>query len=426
MSTEIIPEASATVLVVDDNPTNLSLLFDLLSHEGFKVLVAPDGEGAIAQLGYVKPDLLLLDVMMPGIDGFETCRRLKANDLTQDIPIIFMTALSAISDKVKGFDVGAVDYITKPIDREELLARLKTHLMIRRLQKTLQTQNLALQKEISDRIAAESALRMFLHAVSHDLRNPVTAMLMLLRHLLRGVTSAHLDRPNHPLTEQKEYASAAERAIVPKSTLEKMEQSTERQLNLINSLLESHANDIKGLVLHRQPQAIGQLVEGVIVDLEPLLLENRATTSISIASNLPLVSIDPTQICRVWQNLISNALKHNLPGLHLTIDATIKTTIEPTDNENADSLPRPEASASESPLTPMLLCRIADNGIGMTPEQCQNLFDLYTQGKQPQQTLGLGLGLYICRQIITAHGGEIWVDSQLNVGSQFWFTLPVA
>jgi two-component system, sensor histidine kinase and response regulator len=425
MSTEIIPEASTTILVVDDNPTNLSLLFDLLSDEGFKVLVATDGEGAIAQLGYVKPDLLLLDVMMPGIDGFETCRRLKANDLTQDIPVIFMTALSAISDKVKGFDVGAVDYITKPIDREEVLARLKTHLTIRRLQKTLQNQNLALQKEISDRIAAESALRIFLHAVSHDLRNPVMAMLMLLRHLLRGVTTDHLGQSNHPSTEVKEPAIASKSAIIPKSTLEKMAQSTERQLNLINSLLESHANDIKGIVLHRHPHALSQLVEGVISDLEPLLDENRATFTLAIASNLPLVLIDPTQLCRVWQNLISNALKHNPPGLHLTIDAMIYDTSS-ENSENADVLSRPEASASESPLSPMLLCRIADNGIGMTPKQCQNLFNLYAQVNQPQQTLGLGLGLYICRQIIAAHGGEIGVNSEPNVGSQFWFTLPIA
>jgi two-component system, sensor histidine kinase and response regulator len=409
MNTEIIPDASATILVVDDNPTNLSLLFDLLSHEGFKVLVATDGEGAIAQVGYVKPDMLLLDVMMPGIDGFETCRRLKSSELTQDIPIIFMTALSAIQDKVKGFDVGAVDYITKPIDREEVLARLKTHLTVQRLQKTLQTQNIALQKEIDDRIAAESTLRMFLHAVSHDLRNPVTAMLMLLRHLLRGVTSRHVDQFAHPSVGDKEHA------IVSKSTLEKMAQSTERQLNLINSLLESHANDVKGIVLHTSPHDLSPLVAGVISDLEPLILEYKATIEIAIAPNLPLVAIDPTQICRVWQNLIGNALKHNPPELHLTIDVKIDTD----DSVNADRLQR-------STSVPMLLCRIADNGIGMTPEQCQNLFELYAQGKRPQPTLGLGLGLYICRQIISAHGGEIWVDSKPNVGSQFWFTLPIA
>jgi two-component system sensor histidine kinase/response regulator len=425
MSTAIISEIPATILVVDDNPTNLSLLFDLLSNQGFKVLVATDGEGAIAQVGYVKPDLVLLDVMMPGIDGFETCRRLKSNHLTQDIPIIFMTALSAISDKVKGFDVGAVDYITKPIDGEEVLARLKTHLTVQRLQKTLQSQNLALQKEISDRIAAESSLRIFLHAVSHDLRNPVMAMLMLLRHLLRGATTGHMVQPDHLQTEAKELAIAAKTAIVPKSTLEKMAQSTERQLNLINSLLESHTIDIKGIVLHRSSHVLSQLVEGVISDLEPLLLENRATFTLAIASALPLVLVDPTQVCRVWQNLISNALKHNPPGLHLIIDAVIYDTSS-QNSQNTDILPQPEASPAELPLSTMLLCRIADNGIGMTPEQCQSLFNLYTQVNQPQQTLGLGLGLYICRQIITAHGGEIGVDSEPNMGSRFWFTLPIA
>ncbi len=421
MNTANTTEASATILVVDDNPTNLSLLFDLLSYEGFKVLVATDGEGAIAQVAYVKPDLLLLDVMMPGIDGFETCRRLKSNPLTQDIPIIFMTALSAISEKVKGFDVGAVDYITKPIDREEVLARLKTHLTVQRLQKTLQSQNIALQKEIDDRIAAESSLRMFLHAVSHDLRNPVIAMLMLIRHLLKRVTSGNLSQSQPLSTESAQLAIAEAGAIVPKSTLDKMEQSTERQLNLINSLLESHANDIKGIVLHRGPNAIAQLVEGVISDLEPLILENKATIAFSIASNLPLVSVDPTQVCRVWQNLISNALKHNPPGLHLTIEAKSDTAIAPANGENIQN-----ADISPRALSPsMLLCRIADDGIGMTSEQCQNLFELYVQGKKPQQTLGLGLGLYICRQIITAHGGEIWVDSKPNQGSQFWFTLPI-
>jgi two-component system sensor histidine kinase/response regulator len=332
--------------------------------------------------------------MMPGIDGFETCRRLKQSTLTQDIPVIFMTALSEISDKVKGFDVGAVDYITKPIDREEVIARLKTHLTIQSLQKTLQAQNLALQKEIDNRITAESALRMFLHAVSHDLRNPVTAMLMLVRHLLQRVPSGH------PSTDKEENKIETEGTIVAKTILEKMAQSTERQLNLINSLLESHVNDVQGIVLHKQPQPLSQLVEGAISDLEPLLLENGVILANSIALDLPLVLVDATQLCRVWQNLISNALKHNPSGLHLTIDATL--------------------------TPPMVLCTVADNGIGMTPEQCDNLFNLYAQGKRSQSSLGLGLGLYLCRQIITAHGGEIGVDSTPNVGSKFWFTLPIA
>ena len=118
---------ASVILLVDDNATNLSILVKSLSEAGYKVRVAQDGESAIAQIPYAKPDLILLDVMMPGIDGFETCRRLKAVPETQAIPVIFITALSDVFDKVKGFQVGAVDYITKPFEIEEALVRVSTH-----------------------------------------------------------------------------------------------------------------------------------------------------------------------------------------------------------------------------------------------------------------------------------------------------------
>ena len=172
------------ILLVDDTPTNLGVLFDSLSNSGFKILVALDGESAIEQVDYVVPDLILLDILMPGIDGFETCHRLKSKDSTKDIPVIFMTALTETVDKVKGFGVGAVDYITKPIQTEEVLARVNTHLSIQNLKKALLEQNERLQQEICDRQKAEEALRLLLHSVSHDLRNPVTGMSMVLRNLL--------------------------------------------------------------------------------------------------------------------------------------------------------------------------------------------------------------------------------------------------
>ena len=134
------------IVIVDDKPTNLGVLFDFLTDSGFKVLVAQDGESALQKVQYAHPDLILLDVMMPGIDGFETCRRLKANPATQDIPVIFMTALSDTVDKVTGFSLGAVDYVTKPVQQEEVRARVTTHLMIRNLQKQLQEQNQKLKQ----------------------------------------------------------------------------------------------------------------------------------------------------------------------------------------------------------------------------------------------------------------------------------------
>ncbi|NER47479.1 MAG: response regulator [Symploca sp. SIO1A3] len=151
--------AKSVIVIVDDNPTNLGVLFDFLHDSGFKVLVAQDGESAIQKVEYAHPDLILLDVMMPGIDGFETCRRLKAKASTKDIPVIFMTALSETVDKVKSFTLGAVDYITKPVQQEEVIARVTTHLKIQKLQKTFQEQNLQLQEEIKERKRTEESLR---------------------------------------------------------------------------------------------------------------------------------------------------------------------------------------------------------------------------------------------------------------------------
>ena len=139
------------ILIVDDTPTNLEVLFDFLADSGFKVLVAEDGETAIERVEYAPPDLVLLDILMPGMDGFETCRCLKANERTKDIPVIFMTALSETVDKVRGLNLGAVDYITKPLQHEEVLARIQLHLSLQKLTKTLKEQNLRLEQEIQER-----------------------------------------------------------------------------------------------------------------------------------------------------------------------------------------------------------------------------------------------------------------------------------
>jgi len=151
----------SVILIVDDSPTNLEVLFDFLEDSGFKVLVAEDGESAIARVEYAPPDLILLDVVMPGMDGFETCRRLKANESTKDIPVIFMTALSETVDKVRGLNLGAVDYITKPLQHEEILARVKIHLSLRNLSKTLTEQNVCLEQEIQERKRVEEDLRRY-------------------------------------------------------------------------------------------------------------------------------------------------------------------------------------------------------------------------------------------------------------------------
>lgn len=204
---------TGTVLIVDDSPTNLEILFEFLGDFGFKVLGAQDGEIAIEKVKHATPDIILLDVMMPGIDGFETCRRLKANALTRDIPVIFMTALSETVDKVRGFALGAVDYVTKPVQYEEVLARINTHLTVRNLSKKLQEKNIQLQQEISDRQRMEEALRQ-----AHD-------------HLERRVEerTSELQTANELLKQEIRDRQHAEKAL---------RQSEERFRQLAENILE--------------------------------------------------------------------------------------------------------------------------------------------------------------------------------------------
>lgn len=150
-----------TILIVDDNPANLGVLFNYLDSSGFEIMVAQDGESGLEKAEYNQPDIILLDALMPGLDGFEVCRRLKNSPLTSNIPVIFMTALTGAEDILKGFSVGAVDYVTKPIRQEELLARVATHLRLRDLTRQLQLANQQLQQEVVERRVAEAALEKY-------------------------------------------------------------------------------------------------------------------------------------------------------------------------------------------------------------------------------------------------------------------------
>ncbi|BBD58775.1 two-component sensor histidine kinase [Nostoc sp. HK-01] len=239
-----------------------------------------------------------------------------------------------------------------------------------------------LQAALRDRQRTEEALRVFFHAVSHDLRNPVLGSLMVLRNLLenQGVGNDFIS--------------------MPRSTLERMVQSSDRQLNLINSLMEAHVNEVQGLVLQRKPLQLYMVVVDAIADLEPMLQKNQTNLINLVTADLPLINADSTQLWRVFSNLIGNAIKHNLPGLQITINAIVEGE--------------------------KIYCTVNDNGVGISPEQSQRMFDLYFRGKNNSYSLGLGLGLYLCKQIVQAHGGEIGVQSSLATGSTFWFTLPIS
>ena len=199
----------STILIVDDNPTNLEVLSGVMVDSGWEILVALDGESAIEQMEYARPDLVILDVMMPGIDGFETCYRIKSNAALQDIPIIFMTALSDTRDKVKGFSLGAIDYITKPFQTEEVLARVKTHLQIRELTQQLQTQNQKLVREVEERMSAQSALEKLTKELELRVRER-TSKLSQSEHQLRLKTK-ELEESLHHLKHTQSQLVQAEK-----------------------------------------------------------------------------------------------------------------------------------------------------------------------------------------------------------------------
>jgi signal transduction histidine kinase len=221
-----------------------------------------------------------------------------------------------------------------------------------------------------------------INALSHDLKNPVMGTSLVLQGLL--------SQPDPKLS-------------IDRRVLEQLLAGSERQLNLINSLLEAQSAEVGTMILHRQPLHLKNTVDRVVNDLDAIVRLHHMTVVNLVDANLPAIDADKTQLWRVFNNLISNALTHNPRGTKIEIVA--------------------EVTGDRSQW---IRCSVRDNGIGISPAQLPHLFELYTRGKKARRMPGLGLGLYLCQQIVTAHGGEIGVTSQPGNGSNFWFTLPVA
>ncbi|GBE74847.1 two-component hybrid sensor and regulator [Microcystis aeruginosa NIES-87] len=359
-----------SVLIVDDLPNNVRLLSIMLTEKGYQVRKAINGQMALNTVRSLIPDLILLDINMPDLNGYQVCEQLKADEKTREIPVIFISALDDVFDKVKAFQVGGVDYISKPFQGEEVMARIENQLTICRQKKQL-------QNEIKERQKTEETLEIYLHAVSHDLRNPVIGMSMILNNLIKN--------------------SQGETKEVSRKILQQMANSCDRQLTLIDSLVETRQNDLWGVSLELKPLSLYEIGQQIGQEWELRLRENQATLINNFSPDLPLVNADAHHLWRVFENLLANALKHNPQGIIITFSARLEGNY--------------------------LRCSIADNGVGISETQRKQLFDRYQRGNNNNQ-ISLGLGLYLCRQIIHAHGGEIGIMNNDEKGSQFWFTLP--
>lgn len=265
---------------------------------------------------------------------------------------------------------------------------------------------------------AHRQLQVFLHSISHDLRTPVVGTSIVLKGLLK--------KPIDPQHNPDEI-------IVKRSVVERLLQGSDRQLTLINSLIESHATELQGIILHCEPLHLKPLVDSVLFDFQHRFSEKQIQLQHRIRDDLPIIYADTSQLWRVFSNLIENTLKHNPHGIELTLDAAVlergargrgaggRGSRSVWKRYGIKTLPIVPPKSNE----PMLFCLVQDNGIGIEPEQCQRLFELYARGFRARYMPGLGLGLYLCKQIVIAHGGEMGVFSRPGEGSTFWFTLPI-
>lgn len=372
--------ARGTVLVVDDNTANLKVASEYLKIEHFEVLTARDGETGIERAKLGQPDLILLDVQMPGIDGFETCRRLKADEQTKAIPIVFMTALTSVEDKLMGFASGGIDYVTKPFQLEELLARVSTHISVYQLQRELQA-------EIHERQLAEARTRQFVADASHELRSPMTVLGGYLEVLLMGAKDDPVEAERIFKVMQNEVGRLS-RMVVDLLTLTRFDTSGRGFLRLEEVNLAD--------LMRRVQDNFKMLADGRRVELA-IEEEVAATTVIG----------DGDQLYQVVSNLMDNALRYIAPDGLICLSLSRAVVLPP---------------ALESSAKPdWLVMKVADNGCGIEPDKLPFIFDRFYRAdrSRTRRTGNAGLGLPISKSIVEAHGGIIEVASQVGVGTTF-------
>lgn len=427
------------VLIVDDSTTNVHILADVLEPAGFHVLSAKSGEDALQQLETIEPDLIVLDVLLPGIDGFTTCDRIKSNPLTQEIPIIFMTALANAEDKVKGLHLGAIDYITKPFQQVEVLARVKTHIKLRRQTQQLKDLNEQLEQRVAERthqlsrslndlqqaqlqlVQQEkmSMLGQLVAGIGHEINNPLNSMTGNLRYaeryLQRLIQHLHLYEQHYPNPVEKIVQNAEEIDLpflmqdLPR-LLSTLDVATER-MNHISRALRTFSRSDNDTTIELDLQ------DGL--DSTLLLLQHRLNPTpdrpaIQITrdyADLPPVLCYPGQLNQVFMNLFANA-----------IDAIEETN-------HGRSYDEIVANPNEIHVVTELqdntaIVRIRDNGIGMSAATQQDIFKPSFTTKPVGK--GTGLGLAIAHQIIVEkHQGKLTCESDPAVGTEFTIELPV-
>ncbi len=374
------------ILMVDDNPINLQIMGNLL--EGiYKTAIAKNGFKALEVAAKIQPDLILLDIMMPEMDGFEMCAKLKESSKTREIPVIFLTARTEIDDVIRGFELGAVDYVTKPFEKEELLVRVRTHLKLKQTEKALKQ---ALDENKAARKAAENANQaksIFLANMSHEIRTPMNAII--------GMTELTLQTGlNARQTEN----------------LQMVRDSAWNLMRIINELLDFSKIEAGKAELEDIHFDLDSVLMSVISTFSTQSEKKGLSLNLDRADDVPqYIRGDPVKLRQILVNLTGNALKFTGEG-----EITIKVSVA----ENSDKF---FVSSSDSGCP--ILFSVADTGIGIPEDKQETVFESFAQVSDSvtKKFGGTGLGLSICRKLAELMGGMIWLESWPGTGSIFFF-----
>lgn len=368
-----INRSDYTILVVDDVVSNVLLLKILLTKENFKVLTANNGYTCIEIAQNNHPDLILLDVMMPDINGFETAEKLKSAPATADIPIIFLTALNAPSDLVKGFQVGANDFLTKPFNKEELVMRVMRQIQLVFAKRIIESQNAELKRTISNRDKMYSV-------IAHDLRSPMASIRMVLNLLVSTISSELIGEELFSL-------------------LDKANKESEETHDLLDNLLKWTKSQTGRINVVHQNFDISDVLIG-IEDIFSLIAENKKQKiNFDKQTGSIMVRADKDMLNTVLRNFMSNAIKFTPEGKDIDIlvdkqDKFVKVSIR-------------------------------DHGVGISPERIATLFSAGQTTYGTNNEEGSGLGLQLCQDFARKNGGDVMVESVLGEGSTFSVFVPL-